>query len=168
MTKPACSTVSNPFPQKLQPCSKALPSSASFRLASATPFSPSANCSQRRSSRRCYAIASSLFRAVDAGSVIVTDEQFGQAAPIMEEIAARSEKLILPPLRRGFIVLVQGFSGATLDGITTTMGQRKFRSHRDAPCCRARRKRDRDLENVTRLVHRRSRIRQSPRNSFVP
>ncbi len=61
-------------------------------------------------------------RAVDAGSVIVTDEQFGQAAPIMEEITSRSEKLILPPLRRGFIVLVQGFSGATLDGITTTMG----------------------------------------------
>jgi aspartate kinase len=61
-------------------------------------------------------------RAVDAGSVIVTDEQFGQAAPILEEITARAEKLILPPLRRGFIVLVQGFSGATLDGITTTMG----------------------------------------------
>jgi aspartate kinase len=61
-------------------------------------------------------------RAVDAGSVIVTDEQFGHAAPIMEEIAERAEKLILPQLRRGHIVLVPGFAGATLDGITTTMG----------------------------------------------
>jgi aspartate kinase len=61
-------------------------------------------------------------RAVDAGSVIVTDEHFGQASPIMEEITTRAEKLILPQLRRGFIVLVQGFVGATLDGITTTMG----------------------------------------------
>ncbi len=61
-------------------------------------------------------------RAVDAASVIVTDEQFGHAAPIMEEIAERAEKLILPQLRRGHIVLVPGFAGATLDGIATTMG----------------------------------------------
>ncbi len=63
-----------------------------------------------------------LVRFADASDVIITDEQFGQAAPILEEIATRAEKLILPPLRRGAIVLVQGFSGATLDGITTTMG----------------------------------------------
>ena len=61
-------------------------------------------------------------RFVDAGSVIVTDENFGHATPIIEEITSRAETLILPQLRKGFIVLVQGFSGATLDGITTTMG----------------------------------------------
>jgi aspartate kinase len=61
-------------------------------------------------------------RAVDASDVIITDEQFGHASPLREEIASRAEKLIVPQLRRGHIVLVQGFAGATLDGITTTMG----------------------------------------------
>lgn len=61
-------------------------------------------------------------RAVDAADVIITDEQFGHAAPLREEIASRAEKLIVPQLRRGHIVLVQGFAGATLNGITTTMG----------------------------------------------
>ncbi len=61
-------------------------------------------------------------RAVDASDVIITDEQFGHASPLREEIASRAEKLIVPQLRKGHIVLVQGFAGATLDGITTTMG----------------------------------------------
>ena len=61
-------------------------------------------------------------RTVDATDVIITDEQFGHASPIMEEIAARAEKLIVPQLRKGHIVLIQGFAGATLDGIATTMG----------------------------------------------
>jgi aspartate kinase len=61
-------------------------------------------------------------RAVDASDVIITDEQFGHASPLRDEIASRAEKLIVPQLRRGHIVLVQGFAGATLDGITTTMG----------------------------------------------
>ncbi len=61
-------------------------------------------------------------RAVDASDVIITDEQFGHASPLRDEITSRAEKLIVPQLRRGHIVLVQGFAGATLDGITTTMG----------------------------------------------
>jgi aspartate kinase len=61
-------------------------------------------------------------RAVDASDVIITDEQFGHAMPLREEIASRAEKLIVPQLRKGHIVLTQGFAGATLDGITTTMG----------------------------------------------
>jgi len=60
--------------------------------------------------------------AVQATSIIVTDEHFGHAAPIVEEMAQRAEKYILPQLRRSRIVLIEGFAGATRDGITTTMG----------------------------------------------
>ena len=59
---------------------------------------------------------------VPAANVIVTDEHFGHAAPIVDEIAERAEKCILPQLRRSRIVLIEGFAGATRDGITTTMG----------------------------------------------
>ncbi len=59
---------------------------------------------------------------VAAANVIVTDEQFGHARPVVEAIEARAEKLIVPQLRRGNIVLIEGFAGATLDGLTTTMG----------------------------------------------
>ncbi len=59
---------------------------------------------------------------IHAQHLIVTDEQFGHARPIFEEIARRAEKLIVPQLRKGNIVIVEGFAGATLDGITTTMG----------------------------------------------
>ena len=60
--------------------------------------------------------------AVPAATVILTDEQFGHAKPMFEEIARRAEKLIVPQLRKEHIVIVEGFSGATLDGLTTTMG----------------------------------------------
>jgi aspartate kinase len=60
--------------------------------------------------------------AVAATSVIITDEQFGHAHPIIEEIEARAEKFIVPQLRRGKVVLIEGFAGATRDGIVTTMG----------------------------------------------
>jgi len=60
--------------------------------------------------------------AFDAANVIVTDEQFGHASPIIEEIALRAEKYILPQLRRSRIALIEGFAGATREGITTTMG----------------------------------------------
>ncbi len=61
-------------------------------------------------------------RTVDAKEVIVTDENFGYAAPITEEVSKAVHKVIVPQLKRGHIVLLQGFVGATRDGITTTMG----------------------------------------------
>jgi aspartate kinase len=61
-------------------------------------------------------------RLIDAREIIVTDEQFGHAEPILEEIEARVNRLVVPRLKRSEIVLTQGFIGATRDGITTTMG----------------------------------------------
>jgi aspartate kinase len=59
---------------------------------------------------------------IDARNVIVTNEAFGHAAPDLTAVADRAHRLILPRLKRCEIVLVQGFVGATPDGITTTMG----------------------------------------------
>ena len=60
--------------------------------------------------------------ALPAASSIVTDEQFGHAHPILEQIELHAQKLIVPQLRKGNIVIIEGFSGATMEGITTTMG----------------------------------------------
>lgn len=59
---------------------------------------------------------------VDARRVIVTNETFGSAEPLLEEITACSKQHIKPLLERSQIVLTQGFVGQTRDGRTTTMG----------------------------------------------
>ncbi len=61
-------------------------------------------------------------RFIDARNIIVTDETFGHAVPNIKETGARTERAILPALRRSEVALVPGFIGATRDGITTTMG----------------------------------------------
>ncbi|HET6512584.1 MAG TPA: aspartate kinase [Candidatus Kapabacteria bacterium] len=61
-------------------------------------------------------------KVIDARDVIITNEDFGSASPIMEEIEQRAKHVITPWLERSNIVLIQGFVGAARDGRTTTMG----------------------------------------------
>lgn len=61
-------------------------------------------------------------KVIDARDVVITNEDFGSASPIMEEIERRAMNSIMPWLERSNIVLIQGFVGATRDGRTTTMG----------------------------------------------
>jgi aspartate kinase len=61
-------------------------------------------------------------KVIDAQDVIITNEDFGSASPIMEEIEQRAKRSVMPWLERSNIVLIQGFVGATRDGRTTTMG----------------------------------------------
>ena len=61
-------------------------------------------------------------RHIPSSRVMITDETFGHAAPQMEEIATRAAHSIVPVLRREAVALIEGFSGATRDGIVTTMG----------------------------------------------
>ena len=61
-------------------------------------------------------------RLIDARTVIITDDEFGHAAPLVDEIEERAQRFIASRLKRSEIVLIQGFIGATLDGIPTTMG----------------------------------------------
>jgi aspartate kinase len=61
--------------------------------------------------------------AVDATELIVTDEVFGNASPIMDETASKARQHLTPLRRRGVIPVVTGFRGATRDGACTTLGR---------------------------------------------
>jgi aspartate kinase len=61
--------------------------------------------------------------AVDASDIVVTDEQFGDAAPILNETRARSQARIGALLKSGSTPVVTGFIGATRAGIPTTLGR---------------------------------------------
>ncbi len=60
---------------------------------------------------------------VDSGEVIVTDERFGQATPLMPETTAAAARSLLPELDRDHIPVMGGFFGRSLSGATTTLGR---------------------------------------------
>ncbi|MGE0454349.1 MAG: lysine-sensitive aspartokinase 3 [Vicinamibacteria bacterium] len=62
-------------------------------------------------------------RAVDARDVIVTDESFGRAQPLHDEIEERVADHVRPLLDAGAVPVLAGFIGATLKGATTTLGR---------------------------------------------
>ena len=57
----------------------------------------------------------------DARKFIITNGEFGNAAPNLEEITKRANAELLPHLEQGSVILTQGFIGATMQGETTTM-----------------------------------------------
>lgn len=60
---------------------------------------------------------------LDAREVLITDNQFSKARPLTNEIIDRCEKK-LGAIRHGNkIFITQGFIGATIDGMTTTLGR---------------------------------------------
>jgi aspartate kinase len=62
-------------------------------------------------------------RALDARRLVVTDESFGRAAPLMEETSTCVREAIGPLLARGVVPVIAGFIGATRQGVTTTLGR---------------------------------------------
>jgi aspartate kinase len=61
-------------------------------------------------------------RWVDARRTMVTDARFGAAVPL-ESTRTSAAREIMPALDAGEVVVVGGFVGATVDGITTTLGR---------------------------------------------
>jgi bifunctional aspartokinase / homoserine dehydrogenase 1 len=61
--------------------------------------------------------------AIDATDLIVTDNVFGNATPILELTRQKIEQILLPMLSRNIIPVVTGFIGATRDGQPTTLGR---------------------------------------------
>jgi len=61
--------------------------------------------------------------AVDATGLIVTDDTFQNAVPLMEATRAQVAARLAPLLDEGSIPVVTGFIGATEEGITTTLGR---------------------------------------------
>ena len=62
-------------------------------------------------------------QAVSATALIVTDDHFGAAAPLMELTRRRLQQEIVPLLERGILPVITGFIAATENGVTTTLGR---------------------------------------------
>jgi aspartate kinase len=62
-------------------------------------------------------------QALDARHVLVTDDAFGRARPLLGETAARLEARVRPLVDRGIVPVLPGFIGATRDGVATTLGR---------------------------------------------
>jgi aspartate kinase len=61
--------------------------------------------------------------AIMATELIVTNDRFGSAEPLMMETRDRTRRKLLPLTERGVIPVVTGFIGATTDGVPTTLGR---------------------------------------------
>ncbi len=60
---------------------------------------------------------------VEADRVIVTDGVFGNASPLLEETRERAAEVLTPALADGVLPVVTGFFGATVEGLTATLGR---------------------------------------------
>ncbi len=61
--------------------------------------------------------------AIDATDIIVTDQVFGNASPLMALTRQRIAQNLLPMLGRDIIPVITGFIGATESGQPTTLGR---------------------------------------------
>jgi aspartate kinase len=59
----------------------------------------------------------------EATELIVTDDQFGQAEPLMDETRRQTRDKLTPLLDQGQIPVITGFIGATKEGVQTTLGR---------------------------------------------
>jgi aspartate kinase len=62
-------------------------------------------------------------QAISSTELIVTDDSFGAAAPLMEQTQRRLRERIVPLVERGVVPVITGFIGATASGVTTTLGR---------------------------------------------
>jgi len=62
-------------------------------------------------------------QVVESTHLVVTDDNFGNASPLMEETRLASQSMLAPILALGEIPVVTGFIGATREGTTTTLGR---------------------------------------------
>jgi aspartokinase/homoserine dehydrogenase 1 len=62
-------------------------------------------------------------QAVDATDLIITNNDFGAAIPLMEETRDHTRSRLLPLLSDSITPVVTGFIGATQKGVTTTLGR---------------------------------------------
>jgi aspartate kinase len=60
---------------------------------------------------------------IDARACIITDANFGKAAPQEQAIEQKLHALVLPLVEAGKTPVMGGFIGSTIDGITTTLGR---------------------------------------------
>jgi aspartate kinase len=62
-------------------------------------------------------------QGVDARGVIITDETFGRATPLMEETRAAAARTVKPLVDDRKVPILPGFIGSTRKGVATTLGR---------------------------------------------
>ena len=62
-------------------------------------------------------------KAINSADIVVTDDEFGNASPLMELTRQRAEQILLPLTEAGVLPVLTGFNGATVDGRGTTLGR---------------------------------------------
>jgi len=60
---------------------------------------------------------------VDARSCILTDNEHGNANPLMQEVGLRTQSQLKPLIKRKRVPVLGGFIGSTAEGVTTTLGR---------------------------------------------
>ena len=60
---------------------------------------------------------------VDAREFMITNDSYTKAAPILNLVQEKTKKVLLPLVQDGYVVVTQGFIGATEKGIMTTIGR---------------------------------------------
>jgi len=61
--------------------------------------------------------------ALSAEELLITDDAFGHANPLLDQTRERVEKQLVPRMHYGTVPVVTGFVGSTVDGVTTTLGR---------------------------------------------
>lgn len=69
------------------------------------------------------AVKSRPFDPHDDDWPIITDDQFGNAMPLLAECRTQIRKSVLSSLEAGIVPVLPGFVGKTIDGRVTTMGR---------------------------------------------
>lgn len=60
---------------------------------------------------------------VDARQCMVTNDAYGSASPLLEEVSSRVKTQLKPLIESRRVPVLGGFIGATADGVTTTLGR---------------------------------------------
>jgi aspartate kinase len=60
---------------------------------------------------------------VDSRRLIITDENYTKAVPLIDVSTTQMKEILLPLLDREIVPVTQGFVGSTRNGITTTLGR---------------------------------------------
>jgi aspartate kinase len=60
---------------------------------------------------------------VDARRCVITNDKYGNAEPILDEVRQRAATELLPLIKRKLVPVLGGFIGATTAGVTTTLGR---------------------------------------------
>ncbi len=61
--------------------------------------------------------------AIDATKLVITDDKFQNAVPLMDVTRAHVAERLSPLMDESVVPIVTGFIGATEDGVTTTLGR---------------------------------------------